>query len=212
MFVAELPYEASGSVHFRKRIGEAGIKLILQASIRTNGNDCKNKQVSVNTTVQDKHHLFLPMPNCIGKSSKNAKNIGCFALASTPQLGYRVLNKLSVDRRFGHHPKNKSKARKANKKVKTIAGRLVQELERNPACHPYQTDIDLLKRVFNQKKTDSRKVYPLLYVLCISKGKEHKKYEFGNKVSIAYRQGVIAGTKIFRNKYGGTPARSTATG
>ena len=40
---------------------------------------------------------------------------------------------------------------------------------------------------------------------CISKGKEHKKYEFGNKVSITYTQntGVIVGAKSFRNEYDG---------
>ena len=40
---------------------------------------------------------------------------------------------------------------------------------------------------------------------CISKGKEHKKYEFGNKVSIVHTQntGVIVGAKSFRNEYDG---------
>jgi len=44
-----------------------------------------------------------------------------------------------------------------------------------------------------------------LIVQCISKGKEHKKYEFGNKVSIIYTQttGVIVGAMGFRNPYDG---------
>jgi IS5 family transposase len=38
-----------------------------------------------------------------------------------------------------------------------------------------------------------------------SKGKEHKKYEFGNKVSILYTQttGVIVGALAFKNEYDG---------
>ena len=41
-------------------------------------------------------------------------------------------------------------------------------------------------------------------VQCISKGKEHKKYEFGNKVSIVRSiTGVILGAKSFRNEYDG---------
>jgi IS5 family transposase len=42
-------------------------------------------------------------------------------------------------------------------------------------------------------------------VQCIAKGKEHKKYEFGNKVAIAYTQkmGVIVGAMSFRNPYDG---------
>ena len=39
---------------------------------------------------------------------------------------------------------------------------------------------------------------------CISKGKEHKKYEFGNKVSIIRSiTGIILGAKSFRNEYDG---------
>ena len=41
-------------------------------------------------------------------------------------------------------------------------------------------------------------------VQCISKGKEHKKYEFGNKVSIIRSvTGVILGALSFRNEYDG---------
>ncbi len=40
---------------------------------------------------------------------------------------------------------------------------------------------------------------------CISKGKEHQMYEFGNKVSIVVTQntGVIVGAKSFRNEFDG---------
>ncbi len=48
-------------------------------------------------------------------------------------------------------------------------------------------------------------------MLCFSKGKEHKKYEFGNKVSIVMTQntGVIVRAMGFRNEFNGhtlTPA------
>ncbi len=43
-----------------------------------------------------------------------------------------------------------------------------------------------------------------LEVQCISKGKEHKKYEFGNKVSIIRSvTGIILGAMSFRNEYDG---------
>jgi IS5 family transposase len=46
---------------------------------------------------------------------------------------------------------------------------------------------------------------------CISKGKEHKKYEFGNKVSIVHTQntGVIVGALGFRNEYDGHTLEKT---
>jgi len=71
----------------------------------------------------------------------------------------------------------------------------------------YQNKLDVFKKVLAQKRNDSNKIYSLHepQVQCISKGKEHKKYEFGNKVSIAYTQmtGVIVGAKSFRNQYDG---------
>ena len=41
-------------------------------------------------------------------------------------------------------------------------------------------------------------------MLCIGKGKEHKKYEFGNKVSIVrHWSGLIIGALSFRNEFDG---------
>jgi len=120
----------------------------------------------------------------------------------------RTLKKLGVDQRFRNHPKNKTRSIKADRKVKTIAGRLVRELERNlPPWSTFQSDLNLFKKVLAQKRNDTNKIYSLHEpeVQCISKGKEHKKYEFGNKVSVAYTQntGVIVGAKGFRNPYDG---------
>ena len=97
-----------------------------------------------------------------------------------------------------------AKARKANKKVKTIAGRLTRELERklpSESLQKWENDLQLFNRVLSQKKSDSNKVYSLHEpnVKCYSKGKEHKKYEFGSKVSIMVTQktGVIVGAINF---------------
>ena len=47
-------------------------------------------------------------------------------------------------------------------------------------------------------------------VQCISKGKEHKKYEFGNKVSIIRSvTGIILGAMSFRNEYDGHTIESS---
>jgi transposase, IS5 family len=115
---------------------------------------------------------------------------------------------LSLDQRFRNHPRNKWKARKADRKEKNIAGRLVRELERNLLPNSrHQSKIDLFKRILNQRKSDSNKIYSVHEpdVQCISEGKEHKKYEFGNKVSIIYTQTtrVIIGAMGFRNPYDG---------
>src|SRR5665213_1193426 len=108
-----------------------------------------------------------------------------------------VLKKILMDQRFRNHPKNKGNPRKADKKVKPIAGRLVREVERKLPPSLYQDTLALFKQVLAQKKTDTGKVYSLHepHVQCISKGKEHKKYEFGSKVSVITTKntGVIIG-------------------
>ena len=207
-FVAAPPCEASELVHFRKRIGEEGIALILKESIRINGDDSNDPDVSVDTTVQEKNITFPTDAKLHRKIIKQCRKIAEEEQLPVRQSYTRTLKKLGVDQRFRNHPKNKSKARKADRKIKTIAGRLVRELERNltPGSQ-YQNKLDLFKKVLAQKRNDTNKIYSLHEpeVQCISKGKEHKKYEFGNKVSIVHTQhtGVIVGAKSFRNEYDG---------
>ena len=206
-FVCGVPCEASELVHFRHRIGEKGVELILQESIRVNGKDSHDDTVSIDTTVQEKNITYPT-------DAKLHKKIitKCQQIASQEQLPVRqsytqTLKKLSRDQRFRNHPKNKAKARKADKKIKTIAGRLVRELERNlPPDSKHLLKLELYKKVLAQKRADKDKIYSLHEpeTCCISKGKEHKKYEFGNKASfVKTSSGVIVGAMGFRNEYDG---------
>lgn len=213
-YACGVPCEASELVHFRNRIGEEGIELILKESIRVNGDDTDDSHVSVDTTVQEKNVTFPTDDKLYKKIIKQ-----CWAISEEEGLPVRqsytrTLKKLSFDQRFRNHPKNKARARKADRKVKTIAGRLVREVERNLRPQSkYQNDIVLFKKVLAQKRNDSGKIYSLHEpeVQCISKGKEHKKYEFGNKVSIVQAQttGVIVGALGFRNEYDGHTLEKT---
>ncbi|GAB6010475.1 IS5 family transposase, partial [Dysgonomonas reticulitermitis] len=207
-FIAQCPCASSELVHFRHRIGETGIELILKESIRINGKDGEERNLSADTTVQEKN-ITYPTDNklhrkIISKCKKIAQREGIELRRSYT----RTLKKLLPDQRFGRHPKNRKKAVKANRKVKTIAGRLVREVERKlPAGHPYSSELTVFKKVLEQTRTSTHKIYSLHepQVQCISKGKEHKKYEFGNKVSILYTQhtGVIVGALSFSNPYDG---------
>jgi IS5 family transposase len=208
MFCGGTPCQASELVHFRHRIGEAGMELIFKESIRINGDDSQEEHVSIDTTVQEKNITFPTDAKLHEKIINQCAKIADELQLPVRQSYVRVIKKLSVDQRFRNHPKNKGKAKKADKKMKTIAGRLVRELERNLQPKSLlQNKLDLFKQVLEQKKGDSNKIYSLHEpdVQCIAKGKEHKKYEFGNKVSITYTQntGVIVGALSFRNEYDG---------
>ena len=196
-FACGAPCEPSELVHFRNRIGEKGIELIFKESIRINGKDGKEDEGTTDTTVQEKN-ITYPTDNKLHR--KIIKK--CVAIADKEgielrQSYTRTLKKLLMAGRFRNHPKNKGKARKADKKVKTIAGRLVRELDRKLPPNLHQSILTLFKKVLAQQKTDSNKIYSLHepHVQCMSKGKEHKKYEFGSKVSIiaTKNSGVIIG-------------------
>jgi IS5 family transposase len=65
----------------------------------------------------------------------------------------------------------------------------------------YKNKFSIFKRVLTQTRDSKNKIYSLHQpqVSCIAKGKEHKKYEFGNKVSIAKtrKSGIIIGVMSF---------------
>ena len=123
----------------------------------------------------------------------------------------RTLKALMLAQRNGKHPKRRKKANAARRKIKTIAHRLVRELNRKltgPIKAYYQEQLALFQGVLDQKRHDKNKVYSLHApeVCCIAKGKEHKPYEFGSKVSLVRGadSGVITGITNFNtNIYDG---------
>ena len=71
---------------------------------------------------------------------------------------------------------------------------------------------ELFYKVLLQERNGRDKTYSLHEpeVQCISKGKEHKKYEFGNKASfIRSLSGIILAAVSFRNEYDGHTIEAT---
>ena len=196
-YACGVPCEASELVHFRNRIGAAGVELILKESIRVNGKDGGEQEATTDTTVQEKNITYPTDNKLHRKIIKKCVGLALKEGIELRQSYTRTVKKLLLEQRFRHHAKNKSRARKADRKIKTIAGRLVRELERKLTPSLHQDELSLFKKVLAQKKTDSNKIYSLHepHTQCMSKGKEHKKYEFGSKVSIITTQttGVIIG-------------------
>lgn len=209
-FTPNFPCNASELVHFRKRIGEKGIELILAESIRVNDDksaDDHHDTAFIDSTVQEKNVTYPTdsklYRKIVGKVLKIVKDLNLPLRQS-----YRfVLKGIYRDQRFRNHPKNRKKALKADKRLRTIAGRLVRELKRNLGENPqYDELLSLFEKILLQRRNSSNKIYSIHEpdVQCISKGKEHKKYEFGNKVSIIRSAtGVILGACSFRNEYDG---------
>ena len=200
------PCDPSDLVYFRKRIGAKGCEKILEVSIKLHGRKALEKEVLVDTTVQEKNITFPTDSKLHRKIAeqcvKIAKREG-IKLRRTYKRTLPVLTKAQHNRT---HPKRRKSARKAARKLKTIAGALVRELERkfnDSQAMAYSSKLQLFNKVIKQKRNDKEKIYSLheLEVSCIGKGKENKKYEFGQKASIAKTRnsGIIVGALSLAN-------------
>jgi IS5 family transposase len=87
----------------------------------------------------------------------------------------------------------------------------VRELERKlptGRLKSYAEVFGIFNRVLDQQLSDKDKIYSLHEpdVYCISKGKDHKKYEFGTKVSIAMTREscvIVSAMNFEENRYDG---------
>ena len=143
-FLPVIPCASSELVHFRHCICIAGCELIFKESIRINGKDGDECNLSADTTVQEKNITYPTDNKLHRKMIKKCKAIARKEGITLRQSYTRTLKKLLVEQRFNHHHKNRNKALKANRKVKTIAGRLVRELERKlPQEHASVSHLEL---------------------------------------------------------------------
>lgn len=204
-FQHQQPCDPSDLVHFRKRIGEKGIEKIFQQSILIHGRDAMQDEISVDTTAQEKNITFPTDVKLQVKIIKKCNKIAQREGVAQRRSYKRKVKELLLQSRFGNHPRRMKQARKAQRKIKTIANRLVNELERKlnaESLQRYQSELDLFKRVLLQQRFDSNKIYSLheTEVACIAKGKAHKAYEFGSKVSLAITKttGIIVGALSFK--------------
>ncbi len=194
-FQWKFPCDSTDFVYFRKRIGEDGARLIFEVSVDLHGEDAKEREITVDTTVQEKNITFPTDVKLLTKVIKKCRKIAT-------DEGVRL--RRSFRRELPSLLRQRFKSRKTIKRIRTMAGVLIRELERKlskEALARYAESLSLFRRVHGQKRTDKNKIYSLHEpdVLCIGKGKEHKKYEFGRKASLAVTKttGVIVGAMSF---------------
>jgi IS5 family transposase len=202
------PCAASDLVHFRQRIGEEGVEKILKHSVDKHGKDGRDPHVSIDSTAQEKNITYPTdaklHKKIIDKCVKKAKREGVALRRSYKRTSKQLLR----DTYNGIHPKRRKKADAAKRKLRTIAGRLVRELERRLPPGDFARELELFKKVLAQKKNSKDKIYSLHEpeAYCMSKGKPHKKYEYGCKASVVLTQktGIIVGAMTFKtNVYDG---------
>jgi IS5 family transposase len=210
-FQWQLPCDSSDLTYFRKRIGSEGFEKILSVSVALHGEAAIEAEMTADTTVQEKNTTF---PTDAKQYRKIHGQLLKLARAESIQLSRtheKEVKQLKQHTRFASHPRNRKKARRAVKRLKTIAGRLLRAIQRQmdeEQQHKHHEILKLYQRVLDQKRGDKNKIYSLHepHIYCMSKGKDHKRYEFGTKASIAKTRdsNIIIGALAFdKNIYDG---------
>lgn len=193
-FEHKLPIHPSSMSRWRKRIGDAGAEQLLKETIEA-GLKLKAikafqlKRVNVDTTVQEKEVRFPTDARLYDRARQRlvdaAKKRGIGLRQNYNRKSKQILSQQS---RYAHARQMK-RAKKCTRTLRTYLGRVIRDIERK---YP-EPDIELgslleiSTRIHRQQRKDKNKVYSVHApeVECISKGKAHKRYEFGCKVSVA---------------------------
>jgi transposase, IS5 family len=213
-FQYRFPFDPSDFVHFRHRIGAEGMEKIFKQSIDLFGKEAIRKEVRevrVDTTVQEKNITFPTDRKLYEKVIEYCKRMAKEEGIKLKRTYTREIQRLKHQLRFARKPKNFKNLMRLQKKLRSIAIKIYNDLvtQLNPIPkQAYLETFTILFRVLTQKREDTKKVYSIHEpeVLCIAKGKEHKPYEFGNKSSFAYtrKSGIIVGAMAIEgNAYDG---------
>lgn len=197
-FLHELPFDRSSLTRWRQRMGEERLLALLQeslaAAIKTGAAKPQDfTQAIVDTTVAEKNIAFPTDAKLIHKARERlvrlAKKHGIPLRQSYTRVGKRTL---IMHQRYAH-AKHYKRARKALRTLKTFLGRTLRDIRRQIKDDAVLQQLFLRplwlgERVMTQQRRDpAPKIYSLHApeVECIGKGKSHKPYEFGVKVSVA---------------------------
>lgn len=214
----KMPIDPSSLLNWRKRLGKEGMQKILNSTIRWALNagaisPSSLKNVIVDTTVMVKNicyptdsKLYFKGINSLVKAVKN------FHIPLRQTYTFLAKKALRKTQKYAH-AKQMKRASRESKRLKTYLGRLRRDIERKIVDRSDLTVIlkpvfELIDRLLKQTRHDKNKIYSLHepHVECISKGKAHKKYEFGCKASIVitHKEGLALGLKALHgNPYDG---------
>lgn len=217
-FSHEVPCDPTTIVKWRKKLGASFFEEILKETIflalKSNALSEKDLlEVYVDTTVQEKTIQF-PTDTRLYLKAIRVLNRLASKHSIKPKQSYKfTAPKLALKQSRYAHAKQMKRARKCTKKLKTSFGRLLRDLQRKFRGAKIDGSrsekvFELCRKLYNQKKSDKNKIYSLHApeVKCISKGKAHKRYEFGNKVSIATtvaKNFIVGALSFSENMYDG---------
>lgn len=193
-FQHEYPTDPSNMTRFRERGGKEGFEKLLHALLRTaqEMNVLKKsdlKKVNIDTTVQEKAIAFPTDSRLYYKLLRRLVRLA-FERGIELRQSYVRKSKESLIKQARYaHAKQFKRASRETRRLKIYLGRVYRDISRKAVdLDPeLRHHLHLTDRLLKQEKESKDKLYSIHApeVECISKGKAHKRYEFGVKVGMA---------------------------
>ena len=197
-FQHRLVFDRSSLTRWRNRMGEERLQALLQESlsVATKTKAIKPSELSrviVDTTVQPKNVTFPTDAKLLNRAREKLVRLAKLQGVALRQSYTRVGKFALIQHQRYAHAKQFKRANRMLKKLRTYLGRVIRDIGRkiegNGGLEAAFTKLLLLARRVREQQQRQRgpKVYSLHApeVECIGKGKAHRPYEFGVKVSVA---------------------------
>ena len=199
-FRHKLVLDRSSLSNWRFRMGEEKVKVLLQESlsIATRTGAIQPQQLSeviVDTTVQPKNVMFPTDARLLNRAREILVRLSKKNGIKLRQSYVRVGKFALIRHQRYAHAKQFRRANRSLRTLRTYLGRVIRDIGRKiiegdfrPEAIALRQMLERARRVRDQKpRQRGPKIYSLHApeVECIGKGKAHRPYEFGVKVSVA---------------------------
>jgi IS5 family transposase len=197
-FQHRLVFDRSSLTRWRQRMGEEKLQALIQESLsvatRTDAiKPAELSKVIVDTTVQPKNVMFPTDAKLLNRAREILVRLAVKHGVELRQSYARVGKYALIQHQRYAHAKQFKRANRSLRKPRTYLGRIIRDIGRKidgdeSLQVAFARSLSLARTVRDQKQHQrGYKIYSLHApeVECIGKGKAHKPYEFGVKVSVA---------------------------
>ena len=194
VFQYAFPIDRSSMSKFRERLKKKKLYKLLQETIKSGFKTkvLKAKSIEctvIDSTVQEKSIAYPTDAKLYYKGILLLKDLSKALGIKLRQSYVREGKKLLIKYGRYNHAKQFKRKKAALKKLKVRLGRVYREILRKSEEQSINLNLDArilleqCQRLYDQKRNSKNKLYSFHepQTVCISKGKVHKRYEFGNK-------------------------------
>jgi transposase, IS5 family len=211
----KFPIHPTSMVKWRERVGSERMEVLLKETLSTAVREKYIKpsdasKIIVDTTVQEKAIAFPTDARLYIKSIQRLVKLARERDINLRQSYIHVSKKAFFNQGRYARAKQYKRAAKLTRKLRTYLGRIIRDIERkiNDPDETLATMLERTRRIHSQQRNDNNKLYSLdaPEAECIGKGKAHKRYEFGCKVSLSIthkNNWITSSTALHGNPFDG---------